>query len=158
MTLASFAIAFFVPRLSRRFGDAPFLAGGLAVVTIGTIWLSRFSVSGSYLFEVALPMILVGVGQGASTIRLTSAGIAGVTPEDSGAASGLVSTHVQLGSSLGLSLLITLASAAPTLDLTMAESITRQANLALLGGGVLCALALAIVLIFVLPKKHQQGD
>jgi EmrB/QacA subfamily drug resistance transporter len=156
MTLASFAIAFFVPRLSRRFGDAPFLAGGLAVVTIGTIWLSRFSVSGSYLFEVALPMILVGVGQGASTIRLTSAGIAGVSAEDAGAASGLVSTHVQLGSSLGLSLLITLASAAPTLDLRLAESITRQANLALFGGGVLCALALAIVLIFVLPKKHQR--
>ncbi|MEN9966983.1 MAG: hypothetical protein RL036_216 [Actinomycetota bacterium] len=160
MTLASFAIAFFVPKLSRKFGDTPFLAGGLATVAIGTIWLSQFSDGGSYLLQIAIPMLLVGVGQGASTIRLTSAGIAGVSPEDAGAASGLVSTHVQLGSSLGLSVLIALAATIATTDasgnaLSVGHVITHQANVALLGGGVLCALALAIVLIFVLPKKHQ---
>ena len=163
MTLASFAIAFFVPRLSRRFGDTPFLAGGLATVTIGTLWLSQFSVNGSYLFEISIPMMLIGIGQGASTIRLTSAGIAGVSAEDAGAASGLVSTHVQLGSSLGLSILIALAATAATKDASgnptaPALLIAHQANLALFGGGVLCAIALAVVLIFVLPKKHQLGD
>jgi EmrB/QacA subfamily drug resistance transporter len=163
MTLASFAIAFFVPRLSRRFGDTPFLAGGLATVAIGTLWLSQFTAGGSYFYEVALPMMLVGIGQGASTIRLTSAGIAGVSAADSGAASGLVSTHVQLGSSLGLSVLITLAATVASKDasgapLAAAALITKQANIAIFGGGVLCALALAIVLIFVLPKKHQLAD
>jgi len=163
MTLASFVIAFFVPRLSRRFGDTPFLAGGLATVAIGTLWLSQFTAGGSYLYEIALPMLLVGIGQGASTIRLTSAGIAGVNSEDSGAASGLVSTHVQLGSSLGLSILITLAASVATKDssgkaLTIAQLITKQANIALLGGGILCVIALAVVLIFVLPKRHQLGD
>ena len=163
MTLASFAIAFFVPTLSRRFGDAPFLAGGLAIVAIGTIWLSQFTAGGSYFFEVALPMFLVGIGQGASTIRLTSAGIAGVSPEDAGAASGLVSTHVQLGSSLGLSALIAVASnvsskEASGVSLGTGERIAHQANIALLGGGILCLAALVIVLIFVLPKKHQVGD
>ena len=163
MTLASFAIAFFVPRLSRRFGDTPFLAGGLATVTIGTLWLSMFTLNGSYLFEIAIPMMLIGVGQGASTIRLTSAGIAGVSSEDAGAASGLVSTHVQLGSSLGLSVLIALASTAVNKDasgnpINPGLLILHQANLALFGGGVLCAIALAAVLIFVLPKKHQLGD
>jgi EmrB/QacA subfamily drug resistance transporter len=163
MTLASFAIAFFVPALSRKFGDTPFLAGGLATVAVGTIWLSQFTAGGSYFFEVALPMFLVGIGQGASTIRLTSAGIAGVSPEDAGAASGLVSTHVQLGSSLGLSALIALASsvsskAASGVSLGAGEMIAHQANIALLGGGILCLAALVIVLIFVLPKKHQVGD
>jgi EmrB/QacA subfamily drug resistance transporter len=163
MTLASFAIAFFVPRLSRRFGDTPFLAGGLGTVAIGTLWLSQFTANGSYLFEIALPMILIGIGQGASTIRLTSAGIAGVSPEDAGAASGLVSTHVQLGSSLGLSMLIALAATASSKDASgnptdPAELIAHQANLALFGGGVLCAIALAVVLIFVLPKKHQVAE
>ena len=163
MTLASFAIAFFVPRLSRRFGDTPFLAGGLATVAIGTLWLSQFTVDGSYLFEIALPMMLIGIGQGASTIRLTSAGIAGVSPEDAGAASGLVSTHVQLGSSLGLSVLIALAATAATKDasgspISPDQLIVHQANLAIFGGGVLCAVAFAVVLIFVLPKKHQVAD
>lgn len=155
MTLASFAIAFFVPRLSRRFGDAPFLAGGLAVVAIGTLWLSQFTAEGSYLLEVAIPMVLVGLGQGASTIRLTSAGIAGVSAEDSGVASGLVSTAVQLGSSLGLSVLIALAAVVPLTNSDAAAIITQQANAALFGGGILCVIALLVVLIFVLPKKHK---
>lgn len=155
MTLASFAIAFFVPRLSRRFGDAPFLAGGLAVVAIGTLWLSQFTAEGSYLLEVAIPMVLVGLGQGASTIRLTSAGIAGVSTEDSGVASGLVSTAVQLGSSLGLSVLIALAAVVPLTNSDAAAIITQQANAALFGGGILCVIALLVVLIFVLPKKHK---
>ena len=155
MTLASFAIAFFVPRLSRRFGDTPFLAGGLAVVAIGTLWLSQFTAEGSYVLEVAIPMVMVGLGQGASTIRLTSAGIAGVSAEDSGVASGLVSTAVQLGSSLGLSILIALAAVAPLTNNNSAALITKQANLALFGGGILCVIALIVVLIFVLPKKHK---
>jgi EmrB/QacA subfamily drug resistance transporter len=160
MTLGSFAIAFFVPKLSRKFGDTPFLSGGLATVTIGIIWLSQFSDGGSYLLQIAIPMLLIGVGQGASTIRLTSAGIAGVSPEDAGAASGLVTTHVQLGSSLGLSILIALAATVATTDssgkgYSAGQIITHEAHSALLGGGVLCGLALAIVLVFVLPKRHQ---
>jgi EmrB/QacA subfamily drug resistance transporter len=155
MTLASFSIAFFVPRLSRRFGDTPFLAGGLAVVAIGTLWLSQFTADGSYVLEVAIPMVLVGLGQGASTIRLTSAGIAGVLAEDSGVASGLVSTAVQLGSSLGLSILIALAAIVPTTNTDASTLITHQANVALLGGGILCVSALIVVLVFVLPKKHN---
>lgn len=158
MTLASFAIAFFVPRLSRRFGDTPFLAGGLATVSIGTIWLSQFTADGSYFWQVALPMVLVGLGQGASTIRLTTAGIAGVSAEDSGVASGIVSTAVQLGSSLGLSVLIALAAIVEVGGLSAGEVIAKQANIAVFGGGVLCAAALAVVLVFVLPKKHQLGD
>ncbi|MEO0026734.1 MAG: hypothetical protein RL716_65 [Actinomycetota bacterium] len=158
MTLASFAIAFFVPRLSTRFGDTPFLAGGLATVSIGTIWLSQFTADGSYFWQVAVPMVLVGLGQGASTIRLTTAGIAGVSAEDAGVASGIVSTAVQLGSSLGLSVLIALAAAVEVGGLSAGEVIAKQANIAVFGGGVLCAVALAVVLVFVLPKKHQLGD
>lgn len=160
MTLSSFAIAFFVPRLSRKFGDTPFLAGGLATVAIGTIWLSQFSDGGSYLLQIALPMLLVGVGQGASTIRLTSAGIAGVSPEDAGVASGLVTTHVQLGNSLVLSVLIAVAGTVAASDaagngFSAGQIITHEANAALLGGGVLCGVALAIVLVCVLPNRHQ---
>jgi hypothetical protein len=101
-------------------------------------------------------MLLIGVGQGASTIRLTSAGVAGVAPEDAGAASGLVTMHVQLGQPLFLSILITIASLVPVAGLAANQIIAHQANAAIFGGGVLCLIALAIVLIFVLPKKHVE--
>lgn len=158
MTLASFAIAFFVPRLSKRFGETPFLAGGLITVSIGTLWLSQLSQHGSYFWQIALPMILVGIGQGASTIRLTSAGIAGVSAADSGAASGIVSTAVQLGNAFGLSALIAISATAANSAASAKQAITHQAQTALLGGGVMCLLALASVLIFVLPKRHQLDE
>lgn len=156
MTLASFGIAFFVPRLSARFGDTPFLAGGLMTVAAGTLWLSQLTPNGSYLLEIALPMMLIGIGQGASTIRLTSAGVAGVAPADAGAASGLVTMHVQLSQPLFLSVLITIAALVPVAGLATTEVIAKQANAAIFGGGVLCLIALAVVLQFVLPKKHVQ--
>jgi EmrB/QacA subfamily drug resistance transporter len=156
MTLASFAIAFFVPRLSRRFGDGPFLAGGLLTVAVGTFWLSRLTPTGNYFLEVALPMLLIGFGQGASTIRLTSAGVSGVSPKDAGAASGLVTMHVQLAQPLFLSILIAIAALVPAIGLTESQLIAKQANVALAGGAILCLVSLATVLIFVIPNKHQE--
>ena len=156
MTLASFAIAFLVPRLSARFGEEVFLIGGLATVTVGTLWLSFLSPSGSYLTTVALPMMLVGLGQGASTIRLTSAGMADVAPEDSGAASGVVSTAVQVGSALGLSILLALAAGlAPIGSESHSNNVAHQANVALAGGAGLCALAFLSVVIWVRPRAKK---
>ena len=64
--------------------------------------LSRLDAGSAYLTAVALPMVLIGAGQGAALGPLTAAGIAGVQPHDAGAASGVVNTAHQLGGSLGL--------------------------------------------------------
>ena len=149
MTLGSFAIAFLVPRLSRRFGTAPFLIGGLATVSIGTFWMAGVSSNGSYLWTVALPMLVVGVGQGASTIRLTSAAIHGVSPKDAGAASGVVSAAVQIGNAFGLSLLVALTSLWVPRTSTAASFAAAHARVAMVGGGVLCTLALTSAVVFV---------
>ena len=155
MTLASFAIAFFVPRLSRRFGNAPFLAGGLATVMVGTFLLGNATASSNYTVFLALPLMLIGVGQGASTIRLTSAGIANVDPKDSGAASGIVSVAVQLGSALGLSILVAAASAFSPKTGTPAALSQAHLFTGLHWGSGLILLALLSVVIWVLPKSRN---
>ena len=43
MTLANFAVAVAVPKLTRRLGNAHLLAGGLALTLIGMARLSRLS-------------------------------------------------------------------------------------------------------------------
>jgi hypothetical protein len=101
-------------------------------------------------------MMLVGLGQGASTIRLTSAGMADVAPEDSGAASGVVSTAVQVGSALGLSILLALAAGlAPIGGESNSNNVAHQANVALTGGAGLCALAFLSVVIWVRPRAKK---
>jgi MFS family permease len=82
MTLANFVVALAVPRLTLRLGNARLLAGGLAVTLIGMAWLSRLDATVPYLTGIALPMILIGVGQGGTLSPLTVAGVAGVAAEE----------------------------------------------------------------------------
>ena len=99
-TLVNFAVALAVPTLTRRFGNARLLAGGLAVSVLGMAWLGQVGPDTPYLLGVALPMVLIGAGQGSSLSPLTVAGVAGVAEEDAGAASGLVNVAHQVAASL----------------------------------------------------------
>jgi cyanate permease len=106
VTIVNAIAALQAPRLMRRFGTAPVLMGGLVLGVIGLAWLGRVSVDTSYLTGVALPMLLIGVGQGGVLAPLTSAGIAGVAPEDAGAAGGVTNVAHQIGGSFGLGVLV----------------------------------------------------
>ncbi|MCR6688618.1 MFS transporter [Cellulomonas sp.] len=145
MTLLQFAVALAVPRLSRRFGNATLVAAGLVLVLAGLTWLSTLTADTGYLAGVAGPLMLIGLGQGLSFGPLTGAGIAGAAPEDAGAASGLVNTAHQLGSTLGVAVLTAAGAGAVTL--------TGQVTAAYTGGAVMLAVSLLAVLSLVLPAE-----
>ena len=111
-TIPNFAAALALPRLTRRLGNGRVLAFAIAISLVGTALLTRVSADMFYLADVLLPMVVVGLGQGASLAPLTVAGVSGVAPEDAGAASGVVNVAHQLGGSLGLSILIAVSAAA----------------------------------------------
>ena len=92
MTAVNFAVAMLVPHLIRRFPSAALLAAGVVATLAGMLWLSRVTTDSTYLLDVALPMVLIGLGQGLAFAPLTSFGINGVRPELAGAASGLLNT------------------------------------------------------------------
>ena len=52
------------------------------------------------------PMLLMGCGMGLAFVPLTTASLAGVAPEDSGAASAMVNVAQQVGGALGLAALV----------------------------------------------------
>ena len=89
MTIVNFAVAMLIPRLTPRFGNSAILSVGIAVTLAGMAWLSLVHPGSTYLTAIALPMILIGAGQGLAFAPLTSAGISGVQAEDAGAASGI---------------------------------------------------------------------
>jgi EmrB/QacA subfamily drug resistance transporter len=152
LTLAMFSMVFVVPRLSARFGSRRLLAGGVVTALVGMSWLSQLSAGTSYLTGVAIPMIILGAGAGAAFTPLTASGVAGVAPEDAGAASGLVNVAHQLGGSLGLGILVTVfASATPSAGLAHAISA------ALMAGTGMLMLTLAIVL-FVIRRPSPKPD
>jgi EmrB/QacA subfamily drug resistance transporter len=109
--VANFITAMLAPRFIRRFGGGAVLAASIALSVVGMSWLALSSVATTYLGGLALPMLLIGIGQGGAMGPLTAAGIAGVAREDAGAASGLINAAHQLGGALGLGVLIAVASA-----------------------------------------------
>ena len=154
MSLVNFAVALAIPRLSSRVPNAVLLATGTAVTLVGMAWLSRAGVDDSHLLSVALPMMLIGGGQGLAFAPLTSAGIAGVPAGDAGAASGLVNTAHQLGMALGLGILVAVSARAGS-DLGGAAAVAERVRAALTGSTVLLAAALVVVLAVILPTQKE---
>ena len=155
MTLVNFVVALMVPRLSARLSNGTLLATGTALTLAGMAWLSRIGIDHSYvLVDVALPMVLVGAGQGLAFGPLTNAGIAGVDSADAGAASGLVNTAHQLGMALGLGILVALSANAGS-NLDGPAAVTDHVGAALTGGTVLLAVALVVVLTVIVPAARH---
>jgi EmrB/QacA subfamily drug resistance transporter len=145
MTVINFFVALPVSRLTARYGNATLLAVGLAVTLAGMAWLSQLTATTPYLTGVALPMVLIGIGQGLAFAPLTAAGLAGTTAADAGAASGLVNTTHQLGSTLGVAALVALSAGAGGLPDRVTTAYT--------GGTAMLAAALVAVLTLIVPAE-----
>ena len=157
-TLVNFAVAIAVPWLTHRLGNAQLLAGSLLLAVIGMAWLSRVSADSAYLTAVALPMLLIGAGQGGALAPLTSAGVSGVAAEDAGAAGGVVNVAHQLGGSLGLGLLVTVFAAAGSEALSGRDLLAHQIGAALTAGAVLLALAFAVVAGLIVRRPSVDDE
>jgi EmrB/QacA subfamily drug resistance transporter len=100
------------PRLVPRFGAKPLMVAGLMPVVAGMAWLGHVSTATSYVPGVLVPMLLLGAGMGLAFVPLTMASLAGVPPQDSGAASSMVNVMQQVGGTLGLAILVTVYGSA----------------------------------------------
>ena len=112
MTVVNFAVAMAVPRLNRRIPSFGLLAAGVLATGGGMYALSMVQADSSYAMAVGIPMLFIGLGQGLTFAPLTTYGISGVGAADAGAASGLLNTAHQLGSSVGLAILVALGAGA----------------------------------------------
>jgi EmrB/QacA subfamily drug resistance transporter len=158
MTVANFVVAVIVPQLTRRYGNGPLLAGGLLVTLAGMFWLSRLTADTAYVTGIALPMVLIGMGQGATLGPLTASGIAGVTKDDAGAASGLVNVAHQLGGSLGLGILVTVFAAAGSATMAPAQLLATRVGASLTAGTLMLGIAFIIVMVWIVRPGIVRKD
>ncbi|WP_226282777.1 MFS transporter [Janibacter indicus] len=144
MTLVNFAVALAVPRLLHRVDSGVVMITGVALTAIGMVWLSRAGGGDGYISAIALPMLVIGTGQGLALAPLTDAALDGVPGEHAGAASGVLNTAHQLGMSLGLGALTALAAHGASSGGGAAET-TERVRLALSGSTALLAVAVVVV-------------
>lgn len=154
MTLVNFAVALAIPRLVGRAGNTWPLVAGVALTLAGMLWLSRLTPESDYLTDVALPMLLVGAGQGLAFAPMTTFGIAGASAADAGAASGVVNTFHQVGMSLGLGILVAVAAASDAPGAAPVVALAAEVSAALIGATVLLGLALVLALTLIPPRRR----
>ena len=152
-SLVSLGASMAVPALTRRMGNSGVLLLSLASMSVGMFWLSQLTPDSHYVSAMALPLILIGLGNGAGLGPLTVSGVAGVAKEDTGAASGLVNVAHQLGGSLGLSLLVVVFAAASTPALSGLALFSHQITTALSGSAIMLLMAALVILsLHVYPQ------
>jgi Major Facilitator Superfamily len=84
-------------------------ATGLALMGAGSLFLTQVSVGGSYFGDIFVGLLVVGPGVGLGFVTATVAALAGVAEHESGLASGLSNTALQIGGALGVALATTVA-------------------------------------------------
>ncbi len=96
-------------RAMTRTGVRPLLLAGTVLAAVGFAWLSRIGASSAYLAHVFGPGCLISLALGVLFTPLASAATAGVHYSEAGLASGVLNTSRQMGGSLGLAALATVA-------------------------------------------------
>ncbi|MET8127235.1 MFS transporter [Streptomyces sp. NPDC005065] len=102
----SFAAGISVQKLVPRFGRKVLQAGALLMVAglLLYIWESDRYGMDIAPWQMALPLVVMGIGMGLIVAPLTDAVLSEVPKEHSGSASGLINTVQQMGNALGLGL------------------------------------------------------
>jgi MFS family permease len=146
----------FGPRLIARVGTRQVLAGGLLIAAVGLVLLARVPVDGNYFVDVLPPLLLAGIGMGAAVPAVVGAGMSAGSPENTGAASGLVNTTLQIGSAIGTA---ALASVAAARTATLQNSGTGRLEAAAAGfhqaylGSALFVVLAIVTAVLLIPKR-----
>jgi EmrB/QacA subfamily drug resistance transporter len=101
----------FTGKLVMKFGYKANLIAGLLFLTASLILFSMAPVDGSFMTNVLPASILGAIGMSLAYIPSTMAAMSGAKPEEMGLASGLVNTSYQIGSALGLAIVVVIAAA-----------------------------------------------
>jgi len=143
----------FSEKLIMRFGPRTTLIPGVCLVVVALLLFARTPVDADYLTDLLPPFLLIGVGVGPSFPAIMTLAMSGATPSDSGLASGLVNTSMQVGGAIGLAVLATLSTertqSLVDSGVSNPSALTSGFHLAYLVGAGLAAIAVAIA-IFVL--------
>jgi EmrB/QacA subfamily drug resistance transporter len=99
-----------MPKLVAKYGFRRFLIIGPLVVIVGLLWLSGLHADSSYLLGILPVTIIMPLGIGMTMMPTIAAATSGVPGDQSGLASGLITTSQQMGGALGLSILSGIAA------------------------------------------------
>jgi MFS family permease len=149
-------------RLIMGIGPRSALIAGLASSTAGLALFTQAPVDGAFVTDLLPVMLLLGAGAGLCFPALMTLAMSGATESDSGLASGLVNTTVQVGGAIGLAALATLAT--ERTDGLLADGTAHDAavnsgyHLAYLIGAGLAVVAIGVALMVLRSASSAEAE
>ncbi len=145
--------------LIPRIGVRPLATVGPAIAGVGLLLLTGLPVHGSYAGNLLVGLLPLAFGMGFTFVPITLLATSGLSPDDAGLASGLYNVAQQVGGSLGLAILSTLAASRASHLLASGSHVSVVAahvagyHVAFLVAGILMFAASAL-LAFTLRRSH----
>ncbi|TDC00161.1 MFS transporter [Nonomuraea longispora] len=140
-------------RVLTRYGLRTTAAAGLVFIMMGAALYLRIDVRSDYVPILLGPEVLTGFGFGLLVGAATVAATSEASPSESGMVSGLFNVTTQVGISVGIAGLVTVAAAVSG-GSTAPEALVAGYRAAFLGSTVLAALALVAALA-LLPRREE---
>jgi Na+/melibiose symporter-like transporter len=164
LALAVIAASGVASRLLARAGFRAPLAAGMGLLAAGLAWFAQIDAGGGYVSDLLGPSLVWGPGLGIAIVVVIAAATDDLGGEgQSGLASGLVNTSLQVGGAVGLAALSTIAfdrvdqtlADAPGDPAALPAALTDGFQLALYLGAALAALAATIALLAISGRGDQ---
>ncbi len=154
-----------MPKLIGKLGVRENLIVGLGLLTVGLILFSftpaNSDQGNNYIFLVyVLPAsIISALGMSFSYIPILISAISNAKNEESGVASGLVNTTYQIGSAVGLAIMVSVSSSHSDLlvemGTTMLEALNDGFHLAFIGAAIISAIASVTAVLFIKTRSKE---
>jgi predicted MFS family arabinose efflux permease len=146
----------FSARLAHRFGVRRMLIAGMSIITLSMLYFTRLPLHATYSLDLLPGFIGLAIGMGLGFFSTTVAGTSGVANQQQGIASGLINASSQVGSALGLAVLISVGARAAALAVAGGEAdpavtLLISFRTAHAGAAIFAAVATVIAMLAVRP-------
>jgi EmrB/QacA subfamily drug resistance transporter len=135
VSLGIIVVAGISSQLVRRVPAAVLMGTGSALAAASLLWLSRITPTSTFTADVLGPSLLLAVGMGLVFVPLTLTAVYHVAPHEAGAGSALLNACQQVGGTLGLAILVTVATTATKNYITDHVQALAQAGAGPAAGG-----------------------
>jgi EmrB/QacA subfamily drug resistance transporter len=101
-------------QLLPRFGPRWITTAGFVLAVVGMLLLTRLTPGSSYVTDILPSLIILSLGMGLIFVPLSAVSLFAIGDHDAGVASAVLNTSQQIGGSIGVAFLNTIAASATT--------------------------------------------
>jgi len=155
------------PKTVNRFGIRKNMVVGMVLLSIAMLTFSLIPASGNYqnmnfMIYVLPASLVVALGMSLAYILVLTSAVSNIQPKQAGLGSGLVNTSYQIGSALGLAIMVAWAASQSQrlIDSGVSQivALNNGFHLSFIGAAIILIAATVVILCAIKNNKNQSKN